>query len=398
MAFNRIAGAVGLLVCLGGCLSFAQTRSGGSTGSSRSSAPPPPSVSSGTAPTSLFIRGKIVLDTGTVPAEPIVIERVCNGAVRKEGYTDFKGNFEFELGKGDTGRDATESGRDVFQNSGNRGPTQGMGSDYGISMPGSSPSTITTRPELLGCELRASLPGYRSSSVILRADGNSWEFNVGTILLSRLENVKGSTISTTTMTAPVSARRAFEKGEKALAAKKFDESEKELRQAVEIYPTFARAWAMLGDVHRQQNKLPDAKEDYSKGIAADSQFVNPYFGMTVIAIHEKDWEEALKYSNRVLEINAAAFSLNYMYNAAANYYLGNLPAAEASAHRFKELDTDHRYPDSSLLLSNIFLAKRDYDGAAKELEEYLRLVPAANNAAQINEQIKQLHDMRIVKQ
>jgi tetratricopeptide (TPR) repeat protein len=318
--------------------------------------------------------------------------------VRKEGYTDFKGNFEFELGKGDTSRDVTESGRDVFQNSGNRGPTQGMGSDYGVSTPGGGPSTVTTRPELLGCELRASLPGYRSSSVILRADGNSWDFNVGTILLSRLENVKGSTISTTTMAAPAAARRAFEKGEKALAGKKLDESEKELRRAVEIYPAFAKAWAMLGDVHRQQNKLQDAREDYGKGIAADSQFVNPYFGMAVIAIHEKNWEEALKYSNRVTEINAAAFSLNYMYNAAANYHLGNLPAAEASAHKFKELDTDHQYPDSCLLLSNILLAKRDYDGAARELEDYLRIVPAASNAARINEQIKQLHDMRMVKQ
>ena len=68
------------------------------------------------------MRGKVALQGGVAITEPVAIERVCNGAVRREGYTDFKGNFEFQLGQGTEARDVTESGRDVFQNSGKRGP------------------------------------------------------------------------------------------------------------------------------------------------------------------------------------------------------------------------------------------------------------------------------------
>jgi hypothetical protein len=71
------------------------------------------------------VRGKVALQGGVAITEPVAIERVCNGAVRREGYTDFKGNFEFQLGQGTEGRDATESGRDVFQNSWQSGTNPG---------------------------------------------------------------------------------------------------------------------------------------------------------------------------------------------------------------------------------------------------------------------------------
>src|SRR5262245_42938974 len=47
----------------------------------------------------LFVSGKVVLQDGIAPPDPVVIERVCNGVLRREGYTDFKGQFQFELGR-----------------------------------------------------------------------------------------------------------------------------------------------------------------------------------------------------------------------------------------------------------------------------------------------------------
>jgi TolA-binding protein len=87
-----------------------------------------------------------------------------------------------------------------------------------------------------------------------------------------------------------------------------------------------------------------------------------------------------------------------MYNGAANYYLGNLEAAEKSVRAFERLDKDHHNPDSSLLLSNILLAKHDYAGAGTALEAYLKLVPDASNAAEIKKQLKELNDMNLAKQ
>lgn len=367
---------------------FAQVRPGpgGST--------PRPSVSSASptspVPQGLFVHGNVALANGVKLTEPVAIERVCNGAVRKEGYTDFKGNFEIQLGQGDGSRDAAESGRDVFQNSGNRGPTQGMGSDLGISNPNTSRSPDVTHSELLGCELRASLPGFTSTTAMLRVDGSSWDLNVGTIVLKRMENVKGDTVSLTSMSAPPDAKRAYEKAEKAAAAHKYAEAEKELSKAVSLYPMYAAAWSMLGEVHRNQNKLDSAREEYNRAIAADPRFVSPYFGLAILAVHEKNWEDTVKYTNQVAELNPTAFPLIFMYNGAANFYLGRLDAAEESARRFKQLDTGHQHADSTLLLSNILAAKRDYEGAAQQLEEYLNLVPNAANAGEVKSQLEQL--------
>lgn len=377
---------------------MAQSRPGGGGGTTPSTSRSTPSTSStASIPTSqaVNVRGKVALQDGGTLNEPIAIERVCNGIVRREGYTDFKGNFEFDLGQGASERDASESGRDVFQNSGNRGPTQGQGSDYGISTPNNGGNNDSTRKELLGCELRAVLPGFRTSSVILRPDGSSWSLNVGTIVLTRMEGVTGSTISMTTMSAPPSARQAYEKGEKAVDRNKFPEAEKELKKAVTEYPDFAAAWSMLGEVHRHNSDYVSARADYLKAIALDAKFVNPYYGMAIVSVHEKNWPEVLKYSDEVAKLNPVAYPLTGMYSAAANYYLGNLDVAEKNARAFEQADVKHEHPDSSLLLSNILLAKHDYDGAAKALEGFLKIVPNATNAADIRKQIKNLNEMSV---
>ena len=47
----------------------------------------------------IFFSGKSTVDDGTPPPETVVIERVCGGNARPEGYTDSKGHFSFELGR-----------------------------------------------------------------------------------------------------------------------------------------------------------------------------------------------------------------------------------------------------------------------------------------------------------
>ena len=154
---------------------------------------------------------------------------------------------------------------------------------------------------------------------------------------------------------------------------------------------------MLGEVRRHQANAPSAKEAYLRAITADPQFVSPYFGLAILAVHEKNWAEVLKYTGETLRLNASLYPLAYMYNGAANYYSGNLQAAEKSVRAFEKLDKDHRNPDSSLLLSNILLAENDYAGAGSALEAYLKLVPDAPNAVEIKKQLKELNDMNLAK-
>src|SRR3954468_9721274 len=142
-------------VAVGALFAGAQRGPGSSTSAgtpSRSNAPSnrtPGTPDLGSKP--IFVSGKVMLKGGGALPEPVPIERVCNGTVRREGYADTKGQFEFQLGLNLTFQDASENDTRIA-------PTSQSRSGSGSSL----------RPlELNGCELRAVLAGYQSSVVSL---------------------------------------------------------------------------------------------------------------------------------------------------------------------------------------------------------------------------------------
>lgn len=383
MGFNSSLFRTCAAVAIGLLAQVATAQRGGSSGSagtsSRTVSPPRTPTAPDTSLQPVFVSGKVLLQGGGVLPEPVAIERVCNSVSRREGYTDTKGQFEFQLGQNTTFQDASESDTRVTPASTPR--------------PGSSASR---RPlDLTGCELRAVLAGYQSSVVVLRlTGGDTWQYEVGTIFLKRLGNAPGTTISVTSMAAPKDAMRAYEKAQK-IKTEKPEEAEKQLKKAVEIYPQFAAAWTLLGDIHRQRNEFDAARTDYTAAAAADPQFVNPAYGLTIIAMQEKKWEEAIRLSDQVLKLNAGAFPLAYFFSAAANYNLQKFEAAEDSARKFKALDTQHAHPDVCLLLSYVLSRKQDYAGAAREIRDYLAVAPNSPDAEQLKADAKRYEDLSV---
>jgi tetratricopeptide (TPR) repeat protein len=325
----------------------------------------------------IFVSGKVVVEGGSDPGEPVAIERVCNGVSRREGYTDFKGQFEFQIGVNPTFQDASENGIQSAPNV----PTQ-----IGSTLGGRRPADLT------GCEYRAALAGFLSTSVLIPSAQDS-RYELGTIFLKRMGDAKGTTVSMTSMAAPKNAKQAYERAERANGQKKYSDAEKELSKAVKVYPQFAAAWSLMGEIHQQQGQFQQAREEYEKALAADPQYVNPIFGLAMIAVQEKNWPEAIRITGQLIQLNGYAFPAAYFYNAAANYNTGNMEAAEGSARKYKTLDTDHRHPDIALLLGNILIRKKDYAGAAQQVRDYLAVVPNPPNAANLQEQLKQLDAM-----
>lgn len=366
---------------------FAQKGGKGGNGNGTTNVPPimPPNTPDVTLQRQpIFISGKVMLDGGMTPPEPVLIERVCNGMARREGYSDGKGHFEFQLGQNNGIQDASESSVDPLTAS--------------SIMDTKSNQDSRRMAQLMGCELRAVLPGFHSTTVMMRLEDNFGQLNVGTIFLRRMDNVAGSIISLTTMQAPKDARHEFEKAQKDLAQKKVQDAEKELGKAVGLYPQFAAAWSLLGEIHEHQNLLEQAQKDYNQSIAADPVFVNPYFGLAAIAVHDKRWQDTVKFTAQLEKLNPYAYPIAYLYSAAANFYLGNLDAAEEKAHKFETLDTAHRRPDVALLLSNILEGKRDYAGAAQKMRDYLANSPNVPNATALQGEISRLENLSLQKQ
>jgi len=320
----------------------------------------------------VYVSGNVVIDGAGAPPEPVPLERLCNGMARRVGYTDSKGQFLIDLGSYAVEQDSSEN------------DTAG-GLQQVIK-----PAGGVTQSRYEGCELVASLAGFQSTSVTMQGQDDFGQMHVGTIVLKRLSTVEGSTISMTSLAASKDARQAYEKGRKARSENKLEQAEKELNKAVELYPSYAAAWALLGEVHTMQNRLQEAAKEYTQATTCDPQFVTPYFGLAIIAVNQQRWQDAANFSEQTIRLNGYAYPTAYFYNAVANFQLKNFEVAEKSGRKFQTVDSEHRHPDIALLISQILTERQDYAGALQQLRSYLAQAPTAANADQVRAQITRL--------
>jgi len=390
---------LGFIVCLAFSIQAAAQRSGGSggstttgsrSGSTTTSTPSLPQPGSGFPPQTdrqiLYISGAVFLQNGGPPPEPVAIERVCGGSAHKEGYTDSKGHYQIQLGQNFELQDVSESG------SGNSGFGGGSRSGLSSSSPGTGTGGVSPR-DLMGCELRALLPGFQSTSVMIRPEGSFGEIRMDTIVLQQLGGGTGSTISLTTMQAPNSARHAYEKAQKAIAKDNLKEAEKELSKAVAEYPKFAAAWALLGSLHQNAKQIDQATKDYTQAIASDAQYAKPYFGLAVISASQQNWKETIRLTDELNRLAPLAYPDAYFFAGVADYNLGKMDDAERSVRKFLSLDTEHRKPIAVLYLGEILSAKKDFAGAVEQARAYLALAPNAPNSDSVRERIKQFEQL-----
>lgn len=330
----------------------------------------------------IFLSGKVVMEDGTPPPESVAIERVCNGIARREQFTDSKGRFSFQVGQNNYAyTDASTSGG-FDPMSGPSGPNGPMGNrdvNSGIS-----------ERDLMGCEVRASLPGFRSDSVNLvnrRALDNP---DIGTIVLHRLGNVEGLTISATTLQAPRDARKAFEKGRKSAQKQKFDDAQKQLEKAVELYPKYAVAWYELGKV-RQAAKDPEgARKAFDEALKADPKFISPYQNMAQLAAQNRKWEEVATITDKMIHLNPVDFPDAYFMNSVANLNLHRLDAAEKSASYLVSKDANHRMARANYVLGLVLAQKQDWSGAATQLRNYIEHAPPGTDLDTPKKQLQQV--------
>jgi tetratricopeptide (TPR) repeat protein len=324
----------------------------------------------------VFLSGRVMLDDGTEPQDRASIERVCNGRARREAYTDSHGQFSFQLGSDTRGfQDATVGGGpDPMRNASVFSNPQASGTPPGVASQG------VTQRELMGCEIRANLPGFRSDAISLAGRQLLDNGAVGTIVVHRLGKVEGTRISATSLQAPRDAKKAFERAQNLLKKGKKEEAAGELGKALELYPKYAEAGVELGDLYADLGRREEAKKLYEQAIEADRQFLPPYFGLAVLAAREKDWKSVAELSERALALNAYEYPVAYFYDAAASYNLHNFDRAEKSARAGLRLDSQHRLLRLDLILANVLMQRGDYAGGAEQLRSFLNHAPPGAEA------------------
>ena len=326
----------------------------------------------------IFLQGRVMLDDGTAPPEPVLIERVCSANPRPEGYTDGKGRFSIELGRN----------TQMYADASTAGPSDIMSTNPQASPTGMG-RTITER-DLMACELRASLPGYRSDVVNLSGRRVLDNPDVGTIVLHRLGNVEGYTVSATTAMAPKDAKKAYEKGLDQMKKNKFTEARTHLEKAVAVYPKFAAAWYELGRSWEGDNKPDEARKAYGEALEADSKFLKPYMYLAGISLREQKWQDVADITSRLIKLDPYDYPGAYYYNAIANLSLQKLDDAEKSAREAVKLDSSHTIPKANHVLGVILANKQDYAGAAESMKAYLALVPDGRDNEFVRKQLAEV--------
>ena len=338
----------------------------------------------------LYLTGQIATDDGSPIPHDVVVERVCDGRVRQQVHTSARGDFSMQMGSmADSFLDASG---DSHTDGGSPYDVTGRPSQYG--MPGTVSPMGIPRRELMNCELRATVSGFRSSVVnLVQFYPTSGSINVGAILVQRGAKIEGMTVSVTAYAAPKEARKAYEKGLEAEKNGKLADARRYFEKAVETYPRHANAWFHLGTIFQKENQKDAAGTAYTQATAADSKFLPPYLALALMAGEAENWADMLSLTNHILDSDPLNYPDAYFYNSVANYKLKKIEDAEKSGLKAERLDLRNRFPQLHLLLAEIFTQKNKYASAVSEMQTYLSLAPNAKNADQVRERVTKLEKL-----
>jgi len=328
----------------------------------------------------LFLRGRVVLEDGTPPPQPVALDLVCNGSPYTEGYTNGDGSFSITLGVNPAAgvQDASNSG------------LPDAGSRLTSLQQVTGASTGLTERQRTNCDIRVELTGYRSQSISLVNRRAMDDPNVGTIVLHRTGQSEGTMVSLTDLAAPNSARKAYEKGVQLVKKNQLREAQASFAKAVAEYPRYASAWTALGSAAADNGDAATARHAFEQAISADPKYVLPYVQLSQLEVGARQWKAALETSEKAFQLDSFSYPQAYFYNAVAHFNLHEIDAAEQSARRAQSLDTAHQYPQISHLMGAILAERRDYPAAAAEMRDYLKRAPDAADAALTRSQLEQL--------
>lgn len=158
--------------------------------------------------------------------------------------------------------------------------------------------------------------------------------------------------------------------------KDFSESKRTAEIALEISLN-AKAYQCLGRIGLENEDYALAEEYFKKAIQTDSNYLLPFYGLSVIYRSKKEFKISEEYLKRALEIDLANPST---YNALGNLYVDLENYLDAEEYYKKSLEIDSKYTYAYTGLGNVALSKKDYNLAKEYYTRGIEIDP--NNSVQ----------------
>ncbi|MGA9882160.1 MAG: tetratricopeptide repeat protein [Candidatus Acidiferrales bacterium] len=231
--------------------------------------------------------------------------------------------------------------------------------DPGVAAPSDPLSAMGTAPEMLP-------PMPVDNSRLINAEScQTWTAS----------SVNSPTVSVARLDVPGKASHEFQKACGDFKGHRLKSAEEHARKAVKIYPQYAAAWVLLGQILHAGHKDNEAFDACHKAETADPNYAPPYICLAGFAAGENDWDKAYSLANHALSLDPATDPYPFLYTAEADYHLKRLDQAELYGRSAEKLDKWNRVPDVHLLLAEIYGAKGDRAGEAHELRKFVKVSP-----------------------
>jgi tetratricopeptide (TPR) repeat protein len=153
----------------------------------------------------------------------------------------------------------------------------------------------------------------------------------------------------------------------AILAGDFEHAEENLREALDLDPTFTAAYVNLADLYRSQGREQEAETLLRRGLAqaADQATVELALGLTLVRLGRH--ADALKHLQRAHVLRPESIRFGYVY-AVALYDQGRRRAALRTLEEMQR-----RYPGNRDILRLLVAYNRQMDRTA-DAERYASLL------------------------
>jgi len=321
------------------------------------------------------------MDTGQPAPEPVSVALGCGATPLQVIHSDLKGNYQFTLGGG------TQSNMDMSASNSAATSMMNNGMNNGMQSPSLQPNQFgNSQSKLTGCEVQVRVPGYMPLTKIITDSGDVSGINIGTLQLTRVAGVTGSSISVTSLLVPNDARKEFEKGDRDAHDNHLDSARQHLEKATAEYDKYAAAWNELGNLYATAKESEKSQRAFEKAIAADPHYIPPYMGLAQLELQNQQYEPAVETAGKALALDSSIGDANFI-QAIGNFKLNRLDAAEKSA-QMAEKGPHQNMSDLHALHATILFQKQDYSNAAAQIRAYLKEFPQGRFADQMKKDLQ----------
>lgn len=194
------------------------------------------------------------------------------------------------------------------------------------------------------------------------------------------------TVSATSAAAPVDAQREYDEGMRTLKDTPA-EAISHFRKAIEIYPKYADAHAMLGLAYMKQKQNQEAAAALNKAVEVDPKLAVAHTLLGKVYLEEKKFDQAETLLLKSMQLDPQAWDAPYEL-ARCYFNTGKIDKALTAARRAH--DVPNAASSTHLLLVDIYLRQGNNKEALRELQEFSKADPNSIFMPRVRQMIERL--------